>query len=701
MKNTFYVTTPIYYVNAEPHIGHAYTTIVADALTKFKRQRGIDSFFLTGTDEHGINIERKAEERGIAVKQHVDEIVDKFKTAFARLDINYDRWIRTTDAAHEEAVQKLWTLLKEKGYIYKGHYEGWFCGNCNEFKEVEAGDENPTCPTHLKALERVAEASYFFKLSAFQERLLKYYEAHPEFVQPEARRNEVISFVKSGLKDLSVSRVSVKWGIAVPDDAEHTIYVWLDALSNYITALGWGNEHFDGFEKYWLNEVDGKPVSNALHLVGKDILRFHAVYWPAFLLAAEVPLPKTVFVHGMLLKGGQKMGKSTGNAIKLETLHEHFTNDMIRYFLLREVPFGQDGEVTYEAMIERVNADLANGLGNLASRTLTMVKNYFAGQPPRAFDAEADDAKGVRAALTQAKEKFDDEYAALNFSRALEAAWSGIANVDKFITDNQPWKLAKDEAARAKLEAVISTAYETLRQVVLLVAPVLPHTAKAIWQQMGLAGEPLQFNPREATWGEALEIAKVENVTPAFPKLNKEKIVSEIENSEDHQAMATDSQPNAPSDASPKATTGTTANPVAPTEAANKPSATATTPSSDDTKPATVASSEKIAIDDFIKVELRAATILEAERVPKADKLLRLQVDVGEATPRQILAGIAEYYAPEEVVGKKIVIVANLAPRKMRGFESNGMLLAASVGENGRPVLATFGEEVPNGTRLK
>jgi methionyl-tRNA synthetase len=688
MNKTFYVTTPIYYTNAAPHIGHAYTTIVADALTKYKRQRGIDSFFLTGTDEHGINIERKADERGIPIKQHVEEIVEQFKAAFARLEIGYDRWIRTTDPAHEQAVQKLWMILKERGYIYKGSYEGWFCANCNEFKEVEAGDENPTCPIHLKPLERVAEESYFFRLSEFQKPLLELYERHPEFVQPEARRNEVISFVAGGLKDLSVSRVSVKWGIPVPDDEAHTMYVWLDALSNYITALGWGNDAYDGFDRYWLSEEDGKPVSNALHLVGKDILRFHAVYWPAFLLAAGVHVPKTVFVHGMLLREGQKMGKSLGNAIKLETLHQHFTNDMIRYFLLREVPFGQDSEVSYGALIDRVNGDLANGLGNLASRTLTMVKNYFAGVPPRVFD---ENSEAVQEAVEQAKLKFDEEYEALNFSRALEGAWAGIAAVDKYITDNQPWKLAKDEAQRAKLETVIATAYEALRHVVLLVAPVLPAAARAIWQQAGLAGDPLQINPNEVKWGEAIEVAKIETVSGAFPKLNKEKIMAEIEETSGSTPSAAGTQETA--SAGEATTKGEEAKKVSATEVTGAPP--------DGAKPAPAATSEKIGIDDFVKVELRAATILEAERVPKADKLLRLQIDVGEAEPRQILAGIAEYYQPEEVVGRKIVIVANLAPRKMRGFESNGMLLAASVGEEGRPVLATFGEDVPNGTRLK
>src|ERR1051325_571228 len=515
MTETFYITTPIYYANGKPHIGHAYTTLVADSIIRFKRQRGIDSFFLTGTDEHGINVERAAAARGLPIKEHVDQIVEEFQTAFAPLGIKYDRWIRTTDPAHEESVQKLWQILDERGFIYKGYYSGWFCGNCNEFKDEAADAENPLCPLHERPLERVEEESYFFKLSEFQRPLLDLYESQPDFVRPESRRNEVRSFVAGGLKDLSVSRVSVKWGIPVPGDPKHTIYVWLDALSNYITAVGWGNNEYDGFEKYW----------PALHLVGKDILRFHTVYWPAFLMAAGIELPKGVFVHGFLLSGGRKMSKTIGNVIRVNDLLEHFTPDMVRYFILREVSFGQDGYISNEAIIERVNADLANGLGNLASRTLTMVRNYFGGEVPRAFGEEAEDARGVREAIGQAIAKFDEEYEAMNFSRALEAAWNGIAAVDKFITDSQPWKLAKDEAARAKLETVITTAYEGLRQVVLLVAPVLPHAARAIWQQMGLSGDPLHCNPNAAKWGEALEIGKVENVTPAFPKLNQDKIV--------------------------------------------------------------------------------------------------------------------------------------------------------------------------------
>jgi methionyl-tRNA synthetase len=680
MAKTFYVTTPIYYVNARPHLGHLYTTLVADTLTRFKRQRGTDSFFLTGTDEHGVNIERAAEARGIPVKQHVDEIVQEFKDAFAPMGIQYDRWIRTTDPFHEEAVQKLWRILEERGFIYKGKYEGWFCDFCNEFKEVEAGVEDPLCPEHDRPLTRVAEESYFFKLSAMQEPLLELYRSRPDFVRPESRLNEVVSFVAGGLKDLSVSRVSVKWGIPVPGDPSHTIYVWLDALANYITALGWGNDAHHDFERFW----------PGIHLVGKDILRFHAVYWPAFLLAAGIEVPRQVRAHGMWLSGGRRMSKTLGNTIDLKVLYRHFTPDMIRYFVLREMAFGQDGDFTYEALIDRVNADLADGIGNLSSRTLTMVKNYFEGRVPRnlpdtASAAIVEAAGSVREAVEQASQKFEAEFSDMNFSRAIEAAWAAIATVDKFISDTQPWKLAKQPSSRPDLEAVICTAYEAVRHVVLLLAPVLPATSKEIWAQMGLKGEPLKINPATAAWGESIDISVIDRVSPAFPKLQKEKIMAEI-----------DKERSAPTEQPSQATAVTSASPDSgetQQDAAGLSGATASVLSPP--------LAETITIDDFIKVDLRVATVLEAERVPKADKLLKLLVDVGEAAPRQILAGIAMHYSPEDVVGRKIVVVANLAPRKLRGLESNGMLLAASVGENGKPILATFGEDVPNGTRLK
>jgi methionyl-tRNA synthetase len=678
-ETTFYVTTPIFYVNAKPHIGHAYPTLVADTLTRFYRQRGVDSYFLTGTDEHGINIERAAAARGVELSRHVDEIVDEFKAAFAQLGIEYDQWIRTTDPRHEAAVQELWKKLDERGYIYKGNYEGWYCGNCNEFKDVEEKTAQPLCPIHERPLDRLAEESYFFRLSQFQQPLLDYYQAHPEFVQPDVRRNEVISFVAGGLKDLSVSRVSVKWGVRVPGDPAHTMYVWLDALSNYITALGWSSPEHQLFNRYW----------PALHVVGKDILRFHAVYWPAFLMGAGVPLPRTVYAHGMLLRGGQKMGKTLGNAIDLGVLRKHFASDLIRYFLLREVAFGQDGEVTYEGLIDRVNADLANGLGNLASRTLTMVLNYFEGTPPRAEEDAADPAAAeVRAAISEAKRRFNEEFGELNLSRALEAAWAALARLDKYITDGQPWKLAKEPDGKERLSRIIGTAYEGLRHLVLLVAPALPESTRVIWQQMGLEGDPLQVNPDLAIWGQPGTTKRLSKPVPAFPKLDKEKLMEQI--NQDPGPAAKNNDPAAKS-SDPGAKTS---------EAAAKTSEPVSAPASAATG-AQASTSGVITIDDFAKVELRAATVLEAERVPKADKLLRLIVDLGESAPRQILAGIAAYYSPEEVIGRKIIVVSNLAPRKLRGLESNGMLLAASIGEEGKPVLATFAEDVPNGARLK
>jgi methionyl-tRNA synthetase len=643
-ESTFYVTTPIYYANARPHLGHLYTTLVADSLTRFKRQRGIDSFFLTGSDEHGVNIERAAAAAGIPVREHVDRIVKEFQETFASFQIEYDHWIRTTDPSHEAAVQKLWLILKERGYIYKGRYEGWFCGYCNEFKDIEASRAQPVCPDHERPLDRVSEESYFFKLSEFERPLLQLYESRPDFIRPEARRNEVISFVSGGLKDLSISRASVRWGIPVPDDPEHTIYVWLDALSNYITALGWGSQDDSKFRRYW----------PALHLIGKDILRFHAVYWPAFLMAAGIELPRSVFAHGMWLSGGRKMSKTLGNVIELDILRRHFAPDLVRYFILREKAFWQDGDFTYESLIDRTNADLANGIGNLSSRTLTMVKNYFGGRPPRPGRAAIELQQDVPELIEWAKERFDREFDSLNFSRALEAAWSAIARVDKFITDTRPWLLAKDPGQVDQLEAVIATAYEALRHIVLILAPVIPEASRQIWRQMGLAGDPLQINPAQASWGEDIEISTIREVKPVLPKLHRERIMSEINK-----------------------------------ERAGLQGAQPTTPPR-----------ETITIEDFAKVDLRVATVLEAERVPKADKLLRLIVDVGEEKPRQIVAGIAEHYSPGELIGRKIIIVANLAPRTLRGIESNGMLLAATTSE-GRPVIATFTEDVPNGARLK
>ena len=674
--NKFYVTTPIYYVNSHPHLGHLYTTLVADTVARYKRQRGFETFFLTGTDEHGLNIERAAEKGGLPVKQHVDNFVNEFKTAFAPYGIAYDHWIRTTDDYHKRAVQELWRRVRENGYIYKGKYEGLYCANCNEFyteNEAKAADDGQLyCPQHDRPLDRVAEESYFFKLSEFQGRLLELYEKNPTFIRPETRRNEVISFVRGGLNDLSISRVSVKWGIHVPDDPDHTMYVWFDALSNYITAIGFGNEQFGGlqhFKKFW-------PVD--LHLVGKDILRFHTVYWPAFLIAAGIEPPKTVFAHGMWLSGGRKMSKTLGNVIDLAVLQKYFTTDAVRYFCLREMVFGQDGDFTYETLLERVNAGLANGLGNLASRTLTMVARYCDGAVPAPGKAGAEltrRADEVRESVTQAVAQFDREFEEYNFSRALEAAWSAIERVDKFISDAKPWDLAKQADGRGPLELILHTAVETLRHLTVLLAPVLPNATQEIWDQSGETGKVIEVAPSTLQWGQSTG-KRVGEIKPIFPKLDKKKVMDEIKQDEAaSQAARTE-------------------------EAKEQPvQAPAPPPAQNVSEPA--AAPAYITIDDFSKVEMRVGQILTAERIPKADKLLRFTIDLGEAEPRQILAGIAQYYEPEKLVGRKVIVVANLAPRKMRGLESQGMILAASVGEEGRPVLAGFLEEVPNGAKLK
>lgn len=681
--NKFYVTTPIYYVNSYPHLGHVYTTIIADTVARYKRQRGHEVFFLTGTDEHGINIERAAEAAGVPVKEHVDRIVDSFKTAFAPFEFTNQHWVRTTDESHKEGVRKLWQAAKANGWIYKGKYEGWYCGNCNEFYQeaeaVKGKDDVLLCPTHERPLELLSEESYFFKLSAFQEKLLEHYEKNPNFIRPETRRNEVLSFVKGGLNDLSVSRVSVKWGIPVPDDPEHTMYVWFDALSNYITAIGYGNEQFGGeehFKKFW-------PAN--LQLVGKDILRFHTVYWPAFLMAAGVELPKTVYSHGMWLSGGRKMSKTLGNVIDLAVLQKHFSPESVRYFVLREMVFGQDGDFTYEALLDRANADLAKGLGNLASRTLTMVRDFCDGVVPSAGEATIEltaQAADVRAAVEQAIATFDREFDEYNFSRALETVSNARFRVDKFISDTKPWDLAKDSAKRAELELVLHTAAEALRFFAVLLAPVLPNATQAIWNQLGESGEVNQALPSNLNWGDVAQ-KQIGEIAAIFPRLDKKKVMEEIKQEEaaSQAARAQETKQEAPAETKPVEATPAPAAAAAPAEP--------------------VPGIAYIGIEDFLKVELRVGEIKTAERIPKADKLLRFTIDLGEATPRQILAGIAQYYEPEKLIGRKVIVVANLAPRKLRGLESQGMILAASIGEEGRPILAGFLEEVPNGAKLK
>ena len=698
MSNKFYLTTPIYYVNARPHIGTTYTTVVADVIARRKRALGVDTFFLTGTDEHGQKIQRSAEKANCSPQEFTDQVAAQFRALWDRMGLTYDDFIRTTEPRHKRGVEKLFTLLKERGYIYKGSYTGQYCVSDEAFVDVPPGAPCPDCG---RITETVNEENYFFKLSAFERTLLEYYEAHPEFIRPETRRNEVISFVKAGLKDQSVSRTSFKWGIPVPGDEKHVIYVWMDALINYISAIGYGSDDPADkakFEKYW-------PAD--LHIVGKEITRFHCVYWPAFLMAAGLPLPKSIVAHGWLLFEESKMSKSRGNIVRAETILDVLGADALRYFLLREVVFGQDGSFSFDALVQRYNSDLANGYGNLVSRTLTMIGKYFDGVVPEATGLQAD---SIATEAPNAIAAFNRSIDALDFSRALESAWTMVAAVDGYLTASAPWKQPDsitDEQQRAFRATVLYTAAEAIRIITALVYPVIPDAASKVWTQLGL-GDIQKADLKNLTWGGLKPGTQLGEIGPVFPRAEKDAItrMQEIE-----QANATVTESKIPLSASAPIETTQTAAVPAPAEtdglaaAAGEESAPPSiAPAA--SGPATAAPMattpvpEKITIDDFLKVELRVAQIKVAERVPKADKLLRLEVDLGYET-RQILAGIAEAYAPETLIGRKVVIVANLAPRKLRGLESNGMIVAASLGEAGKPVLAGFLEEIEIGARLK
>ena len=711
----FYVTTPIFYANSLPHLGHLYVMIVADAISRFKRQQGIETYFLTGTDEHGINIERAAQRNARTPKEQADYVVNYFKEMTAAFGLDtahggYDVFMRTSEPFHYEGVSELWRRAAAaktssgNESIYKGHYEGWFCAPCAAYKTEDEYEKPknegypPTCLVHDTPLDRISEESYFFRLSEYADRLLELYESQPGFVFPQSRMNEVKSFVQGGLQDLSVSRMrsSVSWGVPVPGDPDHTMYVWFDALSNYITAVGFGNEERQraaGFEKYW----------PALHLVGKDILRFHAVYWPAFLMAAGVELPRGVVAHGMWVDpNGRKLSKTLGNVIELDVLHKHFPVDGVRYFCLREMVFGQDGRFGYEGLVDRTNSDLASGLGNLSSRTLTMITRYSEGRIPSGaisedkllqakrsgVDTDETTISGfIETARTQYMQLFDT----FAFSRALEVAWSVVARTDKMISDAKPWDLAKDENQKQTLNAVLYRAAETLRWLAVMLYPIMPEASREIWAQLGLSGSPAEINPATLKWGELQEGTTIGEVKPLFPRIDKVRTMNAImeDNKVDEPITVGGSGAHATeADAVPGAQPSANTTPAPPQNHATEAEAVPGVAS-------------YIDITDFTKVQLRVGEVLTADRIPKADKLLLLSVDVGEDKPRTILAGIAEHYTPEEMVGKKIAVVANLKPRKMRGHESQGMLLAASVGESDKPVLATFTEDVPNGARLK
>ena len=666
-KPKYYVTTPIYYVNARPHLGHTYTTIAADAIARYKAMRGFEVLFLTGTDEHGQKVERSAKNNNESPIDFVDRVSGEYRDLWKELGLRVDRFIRTTETRHAHAVQHLFREIQNNGYIYKGHYEGNYCITDEAY--IDDSTPGATCPDCGRVTERVKEENYFFQLSKFEKPLLNYYEQHPEFIQPEARRNEVLSFVRGGLRDLSVSRTSLKWGIPWQGDEKHVFYVWSDALTNYITAVGYPLRK-DEFARFW-------PAD--LHLVGKEIIRFHAVYWPAFLMAAGVDLPKKIFAHGHLLFQDEKMSKSRGNIQSAGPIVGVLGVDALRYFLLREIVFGGDGGFSREALIARYNSDLANGLGNLASRTAAMIGQNFGGVVPKVADLQPQDkelAKTAQAAIAEVLEHYDK----FEFSRALELIWAVIGAADKYLTTEKPWSLGASAEDQERRGTILWTVAEVLRIVTVLAHPVLPESTAKVWKLLGQTGSVGAQQLDDVSWGQLAPGIKLGELQALFPRVEKSEAMERIE------AMENQSQKPAGAPAAVAPTGGAGTTPAAPAGAG--PAAAAP------------AIPGIIGIDDFVKVEMRVGQVQTAERIAGADKLLKLTVDIGSEV-RQICAGIAQFYEPEKLIGRKVVVVTNLAPRKLRGVESNGMIVAASVGPEGRPVLAGFTEDVEVGSRLK